>query len=175
MADFTTYELAVLAIRTGAIVWVQVPSAAPSGYTDYQIDIPTLLAAEQADIATNAADIATNAADIAATQSILNIDANLNAAGSGNRTLPANGVIIELNITVVSGTNVEVLIGTTVGGGELADYSGAKYLTTGGYKRKLTTYRPTVTAGASPSAPIYWTVTGGSVHIHTYYRILTTT
>jgi hypothetical protein len=150
------------------------PAATPEGYEDSSFTKANLLKEVAALIATNITGIATNAADIATTQSILNVDANLNASGSGNRTLPTNGVIIEFNITVVSGTTVEVLIGTTAGGDDLADYSGDKSLNSGEYKRRLTTYRPAVTSGASPSVPIYWTVTGGSVHIHTYYRILTT-
>jgi hypothetical protein len=162
-------------INDNTLLYGGSPAATPEGYEDAIFSKANLLKEVAALIVANAANISTNADDITTLQSTLNVDANLNVSGFGNRTLPANGVIIELNITVVSGTNVEVLIGTTVGGDELADYSGTKALTTGGFKRKLITYRNTVTAGESSSKPIYFTVTGGSVHIHTYYRLLTTT
>lgn len=175
MADFTIYELNPTTRTAGSLLWIQVPSGAPSGYTDFRIDIDTLLATEQAAIAANASDITTNSDDISTLQAILNVDANLNVSGTGNRTLPPNGVIIEINITVVTGTSIDVKLGSTVGGDDIANYTGSKALSSGGYRRLTTTYRATVTAGSSPSAPIYFDVSGGSVHIHTFYRILTTT
>jgi hypothetical protein len=163
--------------RTGKALWVQL-AGQPTGstYDDEWILPEDFLAPEQADIATNAANISSNTARITTLEEINKVQKNLNLNTSTTFALPQNGVIREINITAVSGSGIIVRVGTTLGGGELADYSDVDdQLNAGEFKVKDLVYRNTVGGGNSASQTIYITVSNGTIHSHIYYKILSTT
>lgn len=169
-------DRSVTADTTGGYIHIILPNAgAPTGFDSYRISVTNLQADLNALITALDGRVTVNEDDIADLQEILTRDRLLSATGSGNRTLPANGVLTAVNITVVSGSSVTVQVGTTPGGSDLVDYSGSKTLAANDYKRYDLVHRNTVSGGNSASQSIYWTVTGGTVHFHFNYEILSTT
>lgn len=105
---------------------------------------------------------------VTALEELNKLQRNLNLSSSTSFTLPQNGLIREVYITVVNGAPA-VLVGTTAGAGDILDIDNID-----GYASEDIIFRSTVSGGNSPAQTIHYTVTGGSVHIHTIYRILST-
>ena len=159
MADFTIYELGSAASRTGAILWVQIPSAAPSGYTDLQIDIPTLLAAEQASIISNSSDISALDARVVVVENGLTKSLLKNRNTSYEHTQNADSRIINFGFRTVSGTPT-VSVGTTLGADDIVT---SREIT--GLERSINILEYT-----NVSRTLYITITGGIVDVAIFSR-----
>lgn len=177
MADKRDSQLPPTTDVVGLIIPVLLPDVpSPTGYENYIITIEALQAGLQSQIDDNETDIIDHELRIDDLEDINKVDRSLNFSGTGNITLPENGVITSIDITVVTGTTVNVEVGTTTpNGSELADYAGVKALGANEFKSKDIIHRNTLSGGNSPSQPIYYTVTGGTVHIHLFYKVLSTT
>lgn len=96
MADFTTYELSPAPSRDSALFWVQIPSGAPSGYTDYYLDVDALLLAEQGLIAANTAAISALDTRVTTVEDGLTKVPESNKNASFEYTQPANSRIVSI-------------------------------------------------------------------------------
>lgn len=153
MADYTIHDLATATGRTSSVLWVQQPSATPSGYIDLKIDIDALLVPEQARLTTNETNIAENTIAI---EALINaaVKSNFtNVASSFNTPIPGNSLIEYIFFKLVSGSPI-VAVGTSLGAEDIVS------------SRAVTSFRSVqVMEYNSTLTPIYFTVTGGVVDI----------
>ena len=176
MADEKWSGFDIETSTTGVRVVLLYPDGATgTGYKNAQMELSNFFLTLQSQITDNETDILDHENRITDLEDAIKSQVDLNLNSNTTFTLPQNGVIQEIHITAVSGTNINVEIGTTLGGNDLLDYAGTKALGANDYKTKDLIHRNTVSGGDSAAQTIYYTVSGGTVHIHLFYKILATT
>lgn len=160
MADFTIYELGIAPNRTDSILWVQQPSGDPSGYTDLQIDIDTLLAAEQARLTANEASITALGTRVTTLEnsSTKTYDAS---KVTFTKTQAANSLITFFGFTTKTGTPT-VKVGTSAG---LDDIVSERQIDSSGFRGI------DVIEFSATSRTIYITITSGTCDVVTFQRL----
>ena len=102
MADFTINDLGTAVSRANSILWVQIPSPAPSGYDDLQIEPDIYLAPEQARLTANEVSIVSHGTRITTLENSLSKTYNA-ATGTFTIVQPANSLITLITFTVRTG------------------------------------------------------------------------